>query len=298
MCWVTKKHETLVGSDYDPSRGDKAKDIKTALDAEKVKLSSHTAHAKAQRIIDGINREVGLGKNEVENIAKQHKGLGLWGWAGVVGLASATGIASWFASKQHADQSNNEVKELKAEVATLSEGTQNLFRQFVGQVVQPMTTTISDLKKMLKQSIAIQKQTMGVASGRHSSVSSKSVRSDDNSATGQEPVASTSGDPELVALQQDLDKLQKQASKQQASGGGKPAPAQPQGGGTSNTGAMPPQQPAMPQQNGQGGGSSMPCEPRGVRVHHPAESVPVVLGDKKYKFQNRDGQVMLPDGDD
>ena len=149
---------------------------------------------------------------------------------------------------------------------------------------------------MLKQSIAIQKQTMGVASGRHSSVSSQSARSDDNSATGQEPVASTSGDPELVALQQDLDKLQKASKQQQASGGGKPAPAQPQGGGTPNTGAMP-QPVTMPQQNSQGGGSSMPCEPR-VRVHHPAESVPVILGDKRYKFQVRDGQVMLPDGDD
>ena len=300
---LIKKHETTLPG-YDPSRADEAKNIKTALDAEKVKLSGHTAHAKAQKIIDGINGgHDGITEARATEIAKANKGLSLWGWAGITALSLIPAGIQWFMGNNASKAAEAKAQAAEDKVTALEQQLQELLRGLVTQVIQPMQVkgdkAIDLLARLLKLE---QKKAMGTASApvrssvSSAKVASRSAHSDDNSAT-----------PPAV----DLAKLEKEVAeleKQQASGGGKPAPAQPQGGGTPNTGAMP--QPAtMPQQSVQGGGTqgSTPFEtgevnmssenPKFRRKHtRPPEedSREIILGDSDdhSKVQVRDGQYM------
>ena len=218
---MIKKHETTLPG-YDPSRADEAKNIKTALDAEKVKLSGHTANAKAQKIIDGINGgHDGITEARATEIAKANKGLSLWGWAGITALSLIPAGIQWFMGNNAVKAAEAKADAAKQETEALKEQIQGLLQQ-LGQVMMSMQAkgekANAQLTNLVARLIKLQGQSLKTASapahGSASSakVASRSAHSDDHSAT-----------PPAV----DLAKLEKEVAeleKQQASGGGKPAP--------------------------------------------------------------------------
>ena len=298
---LIKKHETTLPG-YDPSRADEAKNIKTALDAEKVKLSGHTAHAKAQKIIDGINGgHDGITEARATEIAKANKGLSLWGWAGITALSLIPAGIQWFMGNNASKAAEAKAQAAEDKVTALQEQIQGLLQQ-LGQVMMSMQAKGEKANAQLTNLVArlIKLQSLKTASAPAHSTASKVVRSDDTSATPANPPV---GEPNL----DELEKQVKALEQQQASGGGKPSSPSPQGGGASNTGAMP--QPATMPQNGQATESPMPEQPetQRIRFHRFPEdarngAVPTnaFLGDKVItrKVSNTGDRAIIEKDDD
>jgi hypothetical protein len=259
--------------------------------------------AKTKPLHELFNREH-FDKAGIENIAKQHKGLGLWGWAGITALSLIPAGIQWFMGNNASKAAEAKADAAKQETEALKEQIQGLLQQ-LGQVMMSMQAkgekANAQLTNLVARLIKLQGQSLKTASAPAHSTASKSARSDDTSAT---PPNQPAGEPNLA----DLEKQVAELEKQQASGGGKPAPAQPQGGGTPHTGAIP-QPVTMPQQNGQATESPMPqqSETQRIRFHRFPEdarndAVPTnaFLGDKVItrKVSNTGDRAIIEKDDD
>lgn len=209
---------------------------------------------------------MGVSHSEVKTMVGDNKGLGFGRWAGISALALIPAGIAWFMGNNAVKAAEAKADAAKQETEALSQKIEELLRQ-LGQLMMSMQAkgekANAQLTNLVARLIKLQGQSLKTASatayGSVSSakVASKIVRSDDTSATPANPPA---GD-DLAKLEAEVAELE----KRQASGGGKPAPAQPQGGGTPHAGAMP-QPVTMPQQNGQATESPMPQQPETQRI--------------------------------
>ena len=281
---------------------------KTAADYKRDVLDPKTAKlapikANAKKVLDAINGNKGLTEEKGKTLFAEKKfGSGFWGTAAIAaGIGGLAAGIQWFMGNNAVKAAEAKADAAKQETEALKEQIQGLLQQ-LGQVMMSMQAKGEKANAQLTNLVArlIKLQSLKTASAPAHSTASKVVRSDDTSATPANPPV---GEPNL----DELEKQVKALEQQQASGGGKPSSPSPQGGGASNTGAMP--QPATMPQNGQATESPMPEQPetQRIRFHRFPEdarngAVPTnaFLGDKVItrKVSNTGDRAIIEKDDD